>query len=131
MKYSVVVALVVVAGPGFASGPRQGRSQPQQATVLRVQRREVHGPNICCSSAVDMPLQSRYYAYEISLRVRCGTYEGRYETAFDFFPPVFRTGNSLQVRLTKHDMYFDVPGGPDLKIPITHRSIEHGTSCDP
>ena len=37
---------------------------------------------------------------------------------------------TIPVRLTKHVMYFDVPGEHDMKMGIVHRSIDHAAPCD-
>ncbi len=120
-----VVALSFV----YASKPQDQRPQIQQATVLKVEKQEVRSPDTCCYSGSDTPLQTEYFAYDVSVRVGCATYDGRYETPFDYFPSAFAVGHAVQVRMTKHVMYFEVPGDRDLRIPITHRRVERNASC--
>lgn len=102
----------------------------QQGTVVNVDREEISSPNQCCYSGTDTPLQSSYYAYKVNLQVGCMTYEGEYDTALDYFPSAFSSGKSLQVRVTKHEMSFDVPGGPGLKMYIIQRRKDPNSACD-
>lgn len=126
--YCEILALFVfMVAPGVWA--KQVSTAYQQGTVLKVRREEVSSPSECCYSGTDAPLQSQYYAYEVSLRVGCSTYRGRYETPFDYFPSAFKAGQSVSVRLTKHVMNFDVPGENNLKVNIVHRSSDQGVPC--
>lgn len=102
----------------------------QQGTVVSVERQEVVSPNQCCYSGSDAPLQTQYYAFDVSVKVGCGTYLGRYESYIDYLPSAFSANKEIPVRLTKHVMYFDVPGERDMKMGILHRSIDHAVPCD-
>ncbi len=102
----------------------------QQGTVLSVERQEVVTPNQCCYSGSDTPLQTQHYAYDISVRVGCGTYVGRYESYIDSLPSAFSPNQEIPVRVTKHVMYFDIPGEHDMKMGIVHRSIERAVACE-
>jgi hypothetical protein len=101
----------------------------QQGTVLSVDRQEVSSPSECCYIGTDGPLQSQYYAYDVSVRIGCENYVGRYETAFDFLSSAFTPNKSISVRLTKHILYFDVPGEREIKMGIVHRSHNDTASC--
>lgn len=126
--YREILALsVLVIAPGVWA--KQVSNAYQQATVLKVNREELTSPNVCCYSGTDAPLQTAFYAYEVSLHVGCSTYQGRYETPFDYFPSAFAQGQAIPVRMTKHVMYFDVPGGHNLKMSIVHRSSDHAAPC--
>jgi len=102
----------------------------QQGTVVSVERQEVVSPNQCCYSGSDAPLQTQYYAFDVSVKVGCGTYVGRYESYIDYLPSAFSANKEIPVRLTKHVMYFDVPGERDMKMGILHRSNDHAVPCD-
>ena len=102
----------------------------QQGIVVSVDREEVSSPNQCCYDGTDTPLQSTYYSYKVSLHVGCVTYDGEYDTPLDYFPSAFSSGKSLQVRLAKHEMYFDVPGDSNLKMNIVHRSKDRTAACN-
>jgi hypothetical protein len=55
------------------------------------------------------------------VRVDCKTYVGWYETVLNYLPSEFTPDEPIQVRLTKHVMYFDLPYDPDLKMGIVRR----------
>jgi hypothetical protein len=132
MQAKVYIGILAFAGivPLLtASAKEQQPAGYQQGTVLSVARQEVQSPDQCCYSVTDAPSQSEYYAYEVSVRVGCTTYEGRYETPFDYFPSAFSPGKPIQVRLTKHVLYVDVPGERDMKVPIVHRASDRAAPC--
>jgi hypothetical protein len=99
-----------------------------EGTVVRAQQHRVYSndPMIGGSNPSDAPLTSRYYVYEVSVRINCTTYVGRYETPFNYLPSEFASNQTIQVRLTKHVMYFDLPNNPDLRMGIVHRKSECG-----
>jgi hypothetical protein len=55
---------------------------------------------------------------------------GRYETTLDFLPSALTPNKTIPVRLTKHVLYFDIPGERDMQMEIVHRNIDRSTSCD-
>ena len=128
--YLSVLVLVIILSVLNAEAKEVQSKGFQQGTVLSVERQEVLSPNQCCYSGSDAPLQSQYYAFEVSVRVGCGTYVGRYETYIDYLPSAFSPNKEIPVRLTKHVMYFDVPGERDMTMGIVHRSIDHALPCD-
>ncbi len=75
-------------------------------------------------------MKTQYYAFDISVRVGCGTYVGRYESYIDYLPSAFSANKAIPVRLTKHVMYFDIPGERDMKMGIVHRKIDQEFPCD-
>lgn len=99
-----------------------------RGTVVSVQQHKVYSPDVMMggSNPSDAPLTSRSYTYEVSVRVDCNTYVGRYETPFNYLPSAFTADQSIHLRLTKHVMYFDLPNDPDLRMGIVHRSSECG-----
>jgi hypothetical protein len=130
-KAYLSVLLLVVTMSALSAKAKEVQSKGfQQGTVVSVERQEVVSPNQCCYSGTDAPLQTQYYAFDISVRVGCGTYVGRYESYIDYLPSAFSANNEIPVRLTKHVMYFDVPGERDMKMGIVHRSIDRAVPCD-
>jgi hypothetical protein len=125
------IALFVLTVPVLRAGAKTSKPDAfQQGTVMKVEREEVHSSEQCCYSGSDTPLQSEYYAYDVSVRVGCGTYVGRYETAIDFLPSALTPNKTVPVRLTRHVMYFGIPGEPEMKMGIVHRNIDRSSSCD-
>jgi hypothetical protein len=130
-KLYVAIFVSIVMVPLLSASPMQVQSKLyQQGTVLSVDRQEVTSPNQCCYSGSDSPVQTEYYAYDVSVRVACVTYVGRYETPFDYLPSAFGPNKTIQVRLTKHILYFEVPGDSEMKMGITHHSKERAAPCD-
>ena len=130
MKTSLCVVLVaVVVVPALYASQIQNSSQTYaQGTVVEVQKHEVYSPEYSAggSNPSDASLASRYYAYEVSIRVDCRTYVGRYETPFNYLPAAFTPNQAIQVRVTRHVMYFDLPADPELRMGIVHHSSECG-----
>ncbi len=109
----------------FAADRQNSTRQSQEAKVVKLERQVVHPDELCCVPN-DKPVNSEYYAYDVSVRVGCTTYEGRYETPFDYFPLGIAPGKSVEVHVSKHEMNFNGPATQDLKVPITHRSTDKG-----
>jgi hypothetical protein len=128
---SVLVLVVTMSALSAEAKTKEVQSKGfQQGTVVSVDRQEVTSPNLCCYSGTDAPLQTQYYAFDVSVRVGCGTYVGRYDSYMDYLPSAFSPNKEVSVRLTKHVMYFDVPGESDMKMGIVHRRINHELPCD-
>jgi hypothetical protein len=122
------IAMLVIA-PMLNASPARSKSNPfVQGTVVEVQKQKVYFPNYAIggSNPSDAPLTSRYYAYQVSVRVDCKTYVGRYETPFNYLPSEFIPNHPIQVHLTKHVMYFDLPNDPDMRMGIVRRSSDCG-----
>jgi hypothetical protein len=115
--FASVMPALYAAEPGHSNAYVQG-------TVVGVQQHKAYSPEATLggSNPSDAPLTSRYYAYEVSVRVDCETYVGRYETPFKYLPSAFTTDQPIQVRLTRHVMYFDLPNDPDMRMGIVRRS---------
>jgi hypothetical protein len=120
--YICVAALVIV--PVLNASPSRTNSSPYTpGIVVDVQKHKVYSPEVTIggSNPSDAPLTSRYYAYEVTVRVDCRTYVGRYETPFNYLPSAFTPDEPIQVRLTNHVMYFDLPNDPDMRMGIVRR----------
>ena len=131
MKRNLVIyiAVFVIIVPALYAA-EQVNPAYVQGTVVRVQQHKVYSPDVMMggSNPSDAPLTSRSYAYEVSVRVDCNTYVGRYETPFNYLPSAFTTDQPIHVHLTKHAMYFDLPNDPDMKMGIVRRTSECGQS---
>lgn len=123
-KIFIVVSLLIIV-PALYATPAQYRPYVK-GTVVDVQKHKVYSPSYTMggSNPSDAPLASQYYAFEVSVRVDCKTYVGRYETPFNYLPSAFTTDQPIQVRVTSHAMYFDLPNDPDLKLGIIRRTSE-------
>jgi len=101
-----------------------------QGTVVEVQKHKTQSPEYTegGSNPSDAPLASRYYTYEVAVRVGCKTYVGRYETPFGYLPSVFARAQRIELRLTKHVMYFDLPYSAGIRMRIVHRHSACGTN---
>jgi len=127
--YITVAVLVIV--PTLNASVMRGKASPfVQGTVVDVEKHKVYSPETTLggSNPSDAPLTSHYYAYEVSVRVDCTTYVGRYETPFNYLSSVFSPQQPIQVRLTKHVMYFDLPNDPDMRMGIIHRRPACGST---
>src|SRR4029077_20146146 len=125
-----VLVLVVTMAALSAKAKEVQSKEFKQGKVVSVERQEVTSPNQCCYSGSDAPLQTQYYSFDVSVRVGCGTYVGRYDSYIDYLPSAFSPNKTVSVRLTKHVLYFDVPGDSDMKMGIVRRHIDRSPSCD-
>jgi hypothetical protein len=129
LLYVAVLVSAVGVPVLSASALKEQAHSYQQGTVLAVDKKEITSPNECCYSATDAPLQTQYFAYDVSVKVNCGTYVGHYESAYDYLPSEFAANHKVEVRLAKHNMYLDVPGEREMKMAIVHRQLERGGPC--
>ena len=100
-------------------------------TVLQIQRHEADiSSNYVGDNRSDAPLRSDVYSYEVSIRVNCGTYVGRYQSAFDYLPSIFTPNRTVQVRLQKHVMQVNVPGEKEFTMGIVEHPRHPTPTCD-
>jgi hypothetical protein len=124
MKKNIYVGIAaLVMAPMLSASPRTNSSPYVQGTVVDVRKHKMYSPDstIGGSNPSDAPLTARYYAYDVSVRVDCKTYVTRYETPISYLPSAFTPDQPIQVRLTKHAMYFDLPNDPDMRLGIVRR----------
>jgi hypothetical protein len=98
----------------------------QDATVLSVNQHEdshmVGGDN-----PTDAPLADpETFTYDISVRVNCGTYVGRYENWYDYVPAELSPNQKIQVHLTRSVMYVPIPNQNEVEMPIISKHVERG-----
>ena len=121
-------ALLMILLPRLHAAKKDSSSSYVQGTVVKVRGQKVYSPSemVGGSNPSDAPLTTRFYAYEVAIRVDCKIYVGRYETPFNYLPSSFTADHPIRVRLTKHVMYFDLPNDPDMRMGIVRRKSECG-----
>jgi hypothetical protein len=134
MKRKLLIAIVLLAGtvPALhAARNRDISNQFVQGTVLKVQRDRVESPDVTIggSNPSDVPLTSRFYRYEIAIRVVCETYIGRYDSPFNALVLPITPDRPVRVRVGKRVMTFDFPDNPDVRMTIVRRTNNCGAMC--
>jgi hypothetical protein len=103
--------------------------QFQRATVVSVEK---HDPDVALHrKLVDAPTPSSEYDANVSIRLNCVMYLGRYKSAIDYLPGVFVSGQSVEVSPGKHFLYVKVPGTGEVKLRIVRHDAVVGDSCAP
>jgi len=127
---AIAIPLMLVALPMFYVSPSRNAREYVEGTVVGVESHQVESPGFTVggSNPSDAPLTSHYYVYEVSIRVGCETYVGRYETPFHYLPSAFASAQRLELRLTKHVMYFEIPYSDGIRMGIVRRYRECGTN---
>ena len=128
--YLSVLVLVVTMSALSANAKEVQPKGFQQGTVVSVERQEVIKSQPMLLQRVRCTVADSVLLIRCFCEVGCGTYVGRYESYIDYLPSAFSANKEIPVRLTKHVMYFDVPGERDMKMGILHRSIDHAVPCD-
>jgi hypothetical protein len=123
---AIIAILVIVLTALYVHAARNRTPEWVQGQVVNVQKRRVQSPEYTMggSNPSDAPLTSRYYEFEVSVRVGCTTYVGTYQTPFNYLP--FTPDQRIRFRLTKRAMYFDVPDSAGIRMHIAHRRDECG-----
>lgn len=124
------IAIVLIGLPMFyAYAARRKAQERVQGQVIEIQTHRMQSPEFTSggSNPSDAPLTSRYYAFEVSIRVGCKTYVGIYQTPFNYLPSEFKPDQRVDFVLTKHVMYFDVPYTAGIRMRIVRRKNECGT----
>jgi len=122
-----ILAIVSAVTITYAAGQSK---QPQQGTIVNVQKQDVATPRAQTGTdPVRTPLQSHHYLYNVSVRLNCDVYVGRYETELDNLPSELSANNYVPVRLLKRVMYLDFPGDT-VKMQIVHHQVSHEVACD-
>jgi hypothetical protein len=103
----------------------------QQVTVTQVTQTEEERPFYCGGdNPSDAPLRSEVYSYEVAVRSECSTFVSRYQSPYDYFPSAFSTNAQLPARITKHDIYFELPSGREMKMPIVKKRPSSAPGCE-
>ena len=121
-----IFAIVTAVAITFAVGQSK---QPQQGTIVQVQKQSVATPPVRAGADADRtPLESHYYLYNVSVRLNCDIYVGRYESELNDLPSELSANNSVPVRLQKHMMYLDLQGDT-LKMRVVHHKVSDEAAC--
>ncbi len=128
MRKVLCMAALLFAGSMLVASDKPQQGNYVQGTVISVERQEVSSPGTCCSNPTDTPLQTQSYAFNVAVRVGCGTYVGEYDSPFDYLPAAFAPNHPIDVRLTKHILYFNVSGHPEMKMGIVQKKVD-SASC--
>ncbi len=99
----------------------------QQAVVVGTQKYEPDSPHY--GKRTDAPTPATEYDYDISIRLNCSIYVGRYISVIDFLPAVFTADKTIEVSLEKRVMLVRVPGTGEIKMGIVRRYAASGDSC--
>jgi hypothetical protein len=121
-----IFAIVTTMAITFAVGQSK---QPQQGTIVQVRKQDVSTPPVRTGADADRtPLESHYYLYNVSVRLNCDIYVGRYESELNDLPSELSANNSVPVRLQKHMMYLDLQGDT-VKMRIVHHQVSDEAAC--
>jgi hypothetical protein len=122
-----ILAIISAVPIPYAVGQSE---QPQAGTIVSVQKQDVSAPPVRTGANADRtPVQSHYYLYDVSVRLNCDVYVGRYESELNDLPSALAPNNSVPVRLLKHTMYLDFPSD-SVKMRIVHYKVSQGAACD-
>jgi hypothetical protein len=122
----LVICCLVALG-GSAARSNATTRQFQKAVVVRVEK---HEPEVALHRKfTDAPAPSSEYDANVSIRLNCVVYLGRYKSAIDYLPGVFVPDQSVQVSPGKHFLYVKVPGTGEVKLRIVRRDPVAGDSC--
>jgi len=115
---------------GLNASTTQDRPNYQQGMILAVDGRE--GRNHKYTNGTnpsDAPLQSKIYAYDVTVRVACETYVGHYESSSESLPASIADNNPVQARAGKHFLYLKLPGNQQMKMAIVSRKTDSDGAC--
>jgi hypothetical protein len=130
MKIRLCVSILAIVSAVTITYAVGQSKQPQQGTIVNVQKQDAATPPIPTGTdPVRTPLQSHYYLYNVSVRLNCEVYVGRYASELDDLPSALSPNNSVPVRVQKHVMYLDFPGDT-VKMQIVHHQVSHEVACD-
>jgi hypothetical protein len=99
----------------------------QRAVVVSTQKHEPDSPHY--SKRMDAPTPATEYDFDISIRLNCSIYVGRYLSAIDYLSSAFAANQAIEVSLEKHVILARVPGNQDIKMGIVRRYAVFGKSC--
>jgi hypothetical protein len=108
----------------------QDRSNYQQGMILTVDGREGRNHKFTNgTNPADAPLQSKIYAYDVTVQVACETYVGHYESSSDSLPASIADNTPVQARAGKHFLYLKLPSNQQMKMAIVSRKVNSDGAC--
>ncbi len=130
MKVRLCVSILAIVSAVTITYAVGQSKQPQQGAIVNVQKQDIATPPVRTGAdPVRTPLQLHYYLYNVSVRLNCDVYVGRYESELDNLSSELSANNSVPVRLLKRVMYLDFPGDT-VKMQIVHHQVSHEVACD-
>jgi hypothetical protein len=124
-KPSITLLAILVLGlwaPVWASPV-----QFQKAVVVRVDKSQPTLPYRTRRS--DTPPPPTEFDFDITFRVNCLEYVGRYATAIDFLPGTVEVNKLVDISIRKHVLYMKTRDGNEVKMEILEQSKLAGP-CD-
>jgi hypothetical protein len=117
---------------GLNASTTQDRTSYQQGMILAVDGREGRNHKYTNgTNPADAPLQSKIYAYDVTVRVACETYVGHYESSSESLPASIASNTPIQVRAGKHFLYFNLPTNQQVKMAIVSQKRDSDGACAP
>jgi len=130
---NILVASALLLFTSIASlntSTAQDRPNYQQGMILAVDGREGRNHRYTSgTNPADAPLQSKIYAYDVTVRVACETYVGHYESSSESLPASIADNTPIQARAGKHFLYLKLPSNQQMKMAIVSRKADSGGSC--
>jgi hypothetical protein len=99
----------------------------QQAVVVSAEKHEPDTSHY--NKRTDAPTPVAEYDYDVSVRLNCSVYVGRYKSAIDYLPGVFAANQTIEVSLEKHVMVVKASDTGEIKLSIIRRHAVLGNSC--
>jgi hypothetical protein len=122
---SIIGCLLIFGGSSLLLNA--STRQYQKAVVVSV---ENHDPATTLHRKVtDAPDALTEFDANVSIRLNCIVYLGRYKSAIDYMPIVFAAEQEVDVSPEKHFLFVKVPGNGDVKLRIVRRDPAAADSC--
>lgn len=99
----------------------------QRAVIVSAQKHEPDSPHY--NKRMDATAAATEYDYDISIRLNCSIYVGRYLSAIDYLPGVFAADQTIEISLEKRVMFVKVPGTGEIRMGIVRHYAALGDSC--
>jgi len=129
MKNRIILFSIVVTFPLclFAQTIPDKKANYQNATVVSVNKHNSVS-NYASGDSVDAPLRAADNSYDISIRLNCDLYVGRYRSSINFVPPEVSANQPVQVLMQGHVMYVTYPNqSRQMKMGIvSHKHVTDG-----
>ncbi len=124
---SVIGCLIIFGGSSLLLNA--SNRQYQKAVVISV---ENHDPVTSLHRKVtDAPDALTEFDANVSIRLNCVVYLGRYKSAIDYMPTVFTPDQAVEVSPEKNFLFVKVPGNGDVKLRIVRRDPASTDTCSP
>ena len=132
MKYifGASIFLLFAGAPSLNATTTQDRSTYQQGMILSVSGRESRNHKYSSgTNPADAPLQSKIYAYDVTVLIACETYVGHYESSSESLPASIADNTPVQARAGTHFLYLKLPSNQQMKMAIVSRKTDSDGTC--